>query len=136
MKSLKEMIQENIIENNGEYVALNEAISNGIENKGFLAKLKDRVKREFSHLGKETIISILNIYYVIISHKTPIKDKLAALSAFICFVAPESDMGKFLPDDVPNDSKSLIEYTSDFLERYITDDIEIHSETTYQEWFE
>jgi len=136
MKSIKQTIQEKITDNHSNSLTLNEAISNNIESKGFLEKLKARLKKEFSHLGKETILTVLNIYYVIIDHKTPIKEKLAAISAFICFIAPDSEFGKVLPSEVPNDPSSLIEYTSDFLDRYITDDIENHSLLTYQEWFE
>lgn len=131
MKSLKEMIVFDI-KLDSEYQQLNESISANIESKGFLDKLKERLKKGF---GKETILSILNVYNVVINHKTPLKDKLAAIAVIVCFVFPDSKMSAFLPDDAPNTAKELVDYSSKFLEDYITSDIEEKSLEIYDEWF-
>lgn len=134
MKSLKEMIAFDI-KLDSEYQQLNESISISVESKGFLDKLKERLKKEATKFGKETILSILNMYNVIINHRTPLKDKLAAIAVIVCFIFPDSKMSAFLPDDAPKTTKELVDYSSNFLEDYITNDIEEKSLEIYDEWF-
>lgn len=105
-----------------------------LTNNELFTTLKEKSKQILVNSNKQIVISILNIFYVIVDKNVPLKEKMAAIACLVYVISPMDAISDFLPAGYTDDI-AMITYTINFLKRYITSDIKKKSEEKFNEWF-
>lgn len=130
--SLKDSIYQSINESTVNENLIKD-INTFIDNSDYLSKIKEISSNIIKKFGKNILLKILNVYYVITEKNVPIKEKLAAISCIIYIISPIDALNDLLPIGYTDDI-ALLTYVISFLEKYITNNIIEKSENTIKKW--
>lgn len=98
-------------------------------------KFWKKLEKSASKLGKKVLLEILTLFYLLASGKTPLKIRIAIMTALGYFILPTDMVSDFIPFLGFSDDIAFLSYTFTKAQKYLTPEIKNKATKKLQKWF-